>query len=139
MPCTAPFSMRTLAGSAWRRCAPIRLIFSASCLEARATAPRVEDLGALVQRTVEMSRTTFGDELTLGLRLSPERFGITMPEALALAAGAPDDPEFHPARLGDLRRSCLDISRADQVLGWRPQVSLADGIARTVEFFRGAR
>lgn len=45
------------------------LVFSG---KARATAPRVEDLGALVQRTVEMSRTTFGDELTLGLRLSPD-------------------------------------------------------------------
>ena len=30
---------------------------------------------------------------------------------IAKAVGAPDDPEFHPPRLGDLRRSCLDISR----------------------------
>ncbi len=52
------------------------------------------------------------------------------------AAGAPDEPEFHPPRLGDLRRSCLDIGRAETVLEWRPQVALADGIARTVEFFR---
>ncbi|MGV0626076.1 NAD-dependent epimerase/dehydratase family protein [Mycolicibacter minnesotensis] len=56
--------------------------------------------------------------------------------AVAAAVGAPDDPEFHPPRLGDLRRSCLDIERARQVLGWNPQVELADGVARTVEYFR---
>jgi UDP-glucose 4-epimerase len=56
--------------------------------------------------------------------------------AIAKAAGAPDEPEFHPARLGDLRRSCLDITRAADVLGWRPTVAIDDGVARTVDYFR---
>jgi UDP-glucose 4-epimerase len=56
--------------------------------------------------------------------------------AIATAAGTPDDPELAPPRLGDLRRSCLDNGRARSVLGWAPRVQLADGIARTVEFFR---
>ena len=56
--------------------------------------------------------------------------------AIAAAAGALDEPEFHPPRLGDLRRSCLDISRAEKVLGWAPKVGLEDGIAQTVAFFR---
>lgn len=56
--------------------------------------------------------------------------------AVAAAVGAPDDPEFYPARLGDLRRSCLDIDRAAEVLGWSPQVALADGVTRTVAYFR---
>jgi UDP-glucose 4-epimerase len=55
---------------------------------------------------------------------------------IAAAAGAPDEPEFHPPRLGDIRKSCLDISRAKRVLGWAPKVPLVDGVARTVEFFR---
>jgi UDP-glucose 4-epimerase len=56
--------------------------------------------------------------------------------AIASAVGAPDEPEFHPARLGDLKRSCLDISRAESVLGWKPKVELPEGVARTVEYFR---
>ena len=56
--------------------------------------------------------------------------------AIAAAVGAPDEPEFHPPRLGDLRRSCLDISRAEKVLGWRPKVTIDDGVAQTVAFFR---
>jgi UDP-glucose 4-epimerase len=58
--------------------------------------------------------------------------------AVANAVGSPDDPEFHPPRLGDLRRSCLDISSAARVLGWRPQVQLEEGVRRTVEYFRNA-
>jgi UDP-glucose 4-epimerase len=56
---------------------------------------------------------------------------------VAKAAGAPDEPEFHPPRLGELKRSSLDISRGKQVLGWAPQVDIAEGVARTVEYFRG--
>ncbi len=56
---------------------------------------------------------------------------------VAAAAGASDDPEFHPPRLGDLRQSCLDVGLAKRVLGWEPKVALTDGIGRTVDFFRG--
>lgn len=56
--------------------------------------------------------------------------------AIAAAAGKPDEPELHPPRLGDLRRSCLDFGRAEAVLGWRPKVALADGVTRTVDYFR---
>lgn len=37
-----------------------------------------------------------------------------------------DDPE----------KRCPDISRAKSLLSWTPQVSLADGLARTINFFR---
>ena len=56
--------------------------------------------------------------------------------AVAKAAGAPDDPEFVPDRLGDLKRSCLDVRLAEMILGWRPTVKLDEGIRRTVEYFR---
>ncbi len=55
---------------------------------------------------------------------------------VAAAVGGPDDPEFYPPRLGDLKRSCLDIALAERVLGWRPQVPLDEGVRRTVEYFR---
>jgi UDP-glucose 4-epimerase len=59
--------------------------------------------------------------------------------AVAKAVGGPDDPEFHPPRLGDLRRSCLDISLAAKALGWQPKVELEEGVRRTVEYFRHAQ
>ncbi|MEH6820204.1 MAG: SDR family NAD(P)-dependent oxidoreductase [Dietzia psychralcaliphila] len=56
---------------------------------------------------------------------------------VAAAAGSGDDPEYAPARLGDVARSALDAGRAAEVLGWTPQVSISEGVARTVDYFRG--
>ena len=39
---------------------------------------------------------------------------------------------FEPARHGEVRRSCLDTSRARFTLGWRPEVELSAGLATTV-------
>lgn len=38
-------------------------------------------------------------------------------------------------RPGDIRRSCLDVSKAAKVLGWKPGCDLDGGLARTVAFF----
>ncbi|BBX05635.1 NAD-dependent epimerase/dehydratase family protein [Mycolicibacterium aichiense] len=56
---------------------------------------------------------------------------------VAKALGVADNPEFAPARLGDVKRSCLDVRKAEMVLGWQPRVRLEEGIARTVGYFRG--
>ena len=55
---------------------------------------------------------------------------------VAEAAGAADDPEYAPARLGDVARSALDAERAAEVLGWTPRVTIREGVARTVAYFR---
>ena len=39
-----------------------------------------------------------------------------------------------PARLGEVRANYLDASRAAAELGWRPEVSLLDGLSRTLEW-----
>ena len=40
------------------------------------------------------------------------------------------DPEFVPARAGEVRRSCLDVSRARRELGWEAEVRLQEGLRR---------
>lgn len=39
-----------------------------------------------------------------------------------------------PARAGELRRSCLDPSRAREILDWRPEVDLQSGVQRTIDW-----
>jgi UDP-glucose 4-epimerase len=46
--------------------------------------------------------------------------------------GAPE-PEFAPARLGEIDRSCLDASRARELLGWRSQTPISEGLRLTYE------
>ncbi|ACL65351.1 NAD-dependent epimerase/dehydratase [Anaeromyxobacter dehalogenans 2CP-1] len=58
---------------------------------------------------------------------------------LARAAGVDRPAEHAPARPGEQRRSCIDPSLAARAIGWRPEVPLADGLARTLEWFRAPR
>lgn len=45
--------------------------------------------------------------------------------------GALAQPVFEPERPGEVRRSCLDVTRARNELGWEPRVQLRDGL-RTI-------
>jgi UDP-glucose 4-epimerase len=68
----------------------------------------------------------------------------TISELAKTLAGiaAPDRvlrPIHHPARTGDVRHSCADISKARQILGYAPAVELADGLARTLAWWRESR
>jgi UDP-glucose 4-epimerase len=42
-------------------------------------------------------------------------------------------PRHEPARAGEVRRSCLDATRAREALGWTPRVELREGLRRTLE------
>src|SRR5574340_483539 len=58
---------------------------------------------------------------------------------LARAAGVERPAEHAPARLGEQRRSCIDPSAAAAAIGWRPEVRLEEGLARTLEWFRSRK
>ena len=51
--------------------------------------------------------------------------------AIQRATGIERAAEHAPARLGELRRSVLDVSLAARELGWTPQTGLPDGLAST--------
>jgi UDP-glucose 4-epimerase len=56
---------------------------------------------------------------------------------LARALGYDREPVYAPARPGEVRRCYLACGRASRHLGWRARVSLDEGLARTIEYFRG--
>jgi UDP-glucose 4-epimerase len=43
--------------------------------------------------------------------------------------------EFAPRRAGEQQESYVDVNKAREVLGWAPEVDLADGLARTYNWF----
>ena len=56
--------------------------------------------------------------------------------AMADSAGVAAEPEYAPARVGELDRSCLDASRAKLHLGWEPFTDLLAGTAAVIDWFR---
>lgn len=49
--------------------------------------------------------------------------GVTL-LALAQALGATQNPHFLPAKAGDIRHSCADVTKVRAVLGWKPRHTL---------------
>jgi UDP-glucose 4-epimerase len=52
---------------------------------------------------------------------------------LSSAAGKQIEPQLADLRPGELTHSCLDISRAERELGWRPEVSISEGLPLTYQ------
>lgn len=46
------------------------------------------------------------------------------------------EPEYVPKRAGEIDKICLDVSKAKELLGWVPRVSLEEGARRTVRHFQ---
>src|SRR5215211_4817452 len=56
-------------------------------------------------------------------------------ELLREESGKGHAPRHGPAKAGEQSRSSVDPSRAGRVFGWRPEMSLADGLGETLRFF----
>ncbi len=65
---------------------------------------------------------------------------VSIRELAALVTRAVDRPELSPRfeapRPGDVARLCADSRRAEQLLGWRPETDLTDGIQRLLAWHR---
>lgn len=62
----------------------------------------------------------------------------TLLRMMRAVSGSDARPVYAPARPGEERRSVLAVARARRVLGWKPQVSLERGIAKTASWYAGA-
>jgi UDP-glucose 4-epimerase len=60
-------------------------------------------------------------------------------EQLNKLLGTTLKPVFGPARAGDVRHSQADISRARRDLGYDPEVSFAEGLRRTLAWYRAGQ
>lgn len=55
---------------------------------------------------------------------------------LAGLTGSPSKEVHGPAKSGEQMRSAIDSSKLKQELGWEPEVGLAEGLEKTVAYFR---
>lgn len=60
-------------------------------------------------------------------------------DTLAEIIGYKGSPRYGQVRSGEIFRICLDYSRAERELGWRPRISLREGLSQTVDYFKNNR
>ena len=77
-----------------------------------------------------------GDGETFNIGTGVETSVNDLYARLAAICGVDAEPEYKPARPGELNRSCLSSVKAGEILGWSPQKKLDEGLAETVEFLR---
>ena len=73
-----------------------------------------------------------GSHAAFNIGTQSETNVIDLLAACQAAAGTAIAPEHRPARLGELDRSSLDCALAASELGWRPAVTMADGLGATL-------
>jgi UDP-glucose 4-epimerase len=91
-------------------------------------------VGDVARANVLAADRAAGEAINIGTGV-PTTTGALYREISRLFPGSPE-PRWDKARPGDLRVSRLDIRKAGELLGWRPTLELAEGLARTVEHFR---
>ncbi len=94
----------------------------------------ISDLVTGVARVMEA-----GDHLPINLGNPQEINILKFAEVIRSLTGAQSPIEFRPLPEDDPKQRCPDISRARRLLGWEPQVPLAEGLRLTMEYFRSSR
>jgi nucleoside-diphosphate-sugar epimerase len=96
-----------------------------------------------VANIVDANLLSCGTEAAIGGVFNVAAGGETdLLELLALLrelAGSAVEPNFAPPRVGDIRQSYADITRAVATLGFRPRVGLAEGLRETFAWYREHR
>ena len=79
-----------------------------------------------------------GDEVTGPINLgNPTEFSmLELAERVIAATGSRSTLAYEPLPEDDPRQRQPDIKRAKAQLGWEPKVALADGLERTIDYFK---
>jgi UDP-glucose 4-epimerase len=91
-------------------------------------------VGDVVAANVAALESSYIGPINIGTGIETDVVSIF--QHLRRAVGGAIDAQHGPAKTGEQRRSCLDTRRAAEVLGWRPQMTLADGLQRTAAYYR---
>jgi UDP-N-acetylglucosamine 4-epimerase len=72
-----------------------------------------------------------GDRTTL-----KQLFALVRDNLVPFGVAANTEPEYRDFRVGDVRHSLADISKAQQFLGYQPSHKIADGIAQSMSWYQ---
>lgn len=77
-----------------------------------------------------------GTGQVFNIALGEENTLLGLLDQLNKIIGTNIKPDFKPKRIGDVYKTFADASKANRLLGWKGKVNFAEGLRRTVEWFR---
>jgi len=94
-------------------------------------------VGDVVKINLAAVRSDFVGPVNIGT--GRETDVVTLFNTLKDAAGKNIEEKHGPAKTGEQRRSVLDNALAGKVFGWKPEVSIEEGLRLTYEWFEKNR
>ncbi|HYH54678.1 MAG TPA: NAD-dependent epimerase/dehydratase family protein [Solirubrobacterales bacterium] len=89
-------------------------------------------VGDVVAAAIAAAESTVTGPINIGT--GRETTVLELAETLRTLSGTESfEPEFAPPRAGEVQRISIDAGRAEAELGWRAEVSLEDGLRRTLD------
>ncbi|MGH2771996.1 MAG: NAD-dependent epimerase/dehydratase family protein [Actinomycetota bacterium] len=85
-----------------------------------------------------MAAAGAGEGETFNIGTGIQTSVVDLYSEMARLCGSDAEPEFRPARTGELENSALDSSKAGALLGWKPATDLTSGLQATIDWFREA-
>ncbi|MCR5438025.1 MAG: GDP-mannose 4,6-dehydratase [Selenomonas sp.] len=89
-----------------------------------------------IARGICKAMTTENVNTVYNLSTQTETSLLDLVQIMGKVSGCNIVPKFGPVREGDIYRSMLSNQKAKEALGWEPQVSLAEGLRRTMAYFQ---
>jgi UDP-glucose 4-epimerase len=86
-------------------------------------------VGDVVAANMAALQSSFVGPINIGTGVETDV--VTIFQHLRDAVGSSIEARHGPPKVGEQRRSCLETSRAAQVLGWRHQMTLKEGLRQT--------
>lgn len=93
----------------------------------------------LAAATVTLPPATGVDSRAFNIGTSVETDVVTLAKVLTEVARGRSEIVHAPARAGEQRRSAVRHDKAAKLLGWKPKVSIYDGLRDTYEWFAARR
>jgi UDP-glucose 4-epimerase len=93
----------------------------------------------LAAATVKLPPATGVDSRAFNIGTSVETDVVQLANTLKDVSGGTSEIVHAPARAGEQRRSAVNNHKAAKVLGWKPQMTLRDGLRDTYQWFAARR
>jgi len=96
-------------------------------------------VGDVVRAVVGAALSDGGEAVPVNIATGKSHSVNQLAAEVLRLCGSPAVIHHAPARDGEIRRSVARVTRAEELLGFRAETSLSDGLARTIEWVRASR